>query len=59
MKVLLLVCLAILPSCQSPAESAHPIETGTVKWSRDLDTSLKASKKTSRPVFLLFQEVPG
>ena len=36
-----------------------PIEVGTVDWMRELDDALAASKQTSKPVFALFQEVPG
>ena len=34
-------------------------ELGTVKWGRDLDKGLALSKESGKPVFLLFQEVPG
>ena len=34
-------------------------ELGTVKWERDLDAGLAAAKTSGKPVFLLFQEVPG
>ncbi len=37
----------------------NPIEVGLVNWGRDLDQALKLSSETGRPVFLLFQEVPG
>ena len=37
----------------------HPVEVGTVQWLRDLDDALKLCKQTGKPVFLLFQEVPG
>jgi hypothetical protein len=37
----------------------QPVELGTVEWSRDLDASLASAKKSGKPVFLLFQEVPG
>lgn len=30
-----------------------------MKWGRDLAEALAASKKSGKPVFLLFQEVPG
>lgn len=40
-------------------EEKQPIELGTVKWSRDLSATLASSKKSGKPVFLLFQEVPG
>ena len=34
-------------------------ELGQVKWNRDLDAAKKTSAQTKRPLFLLFQEVPG
>lgn len=37
----------------------QPVELGTVKWSRDLAATLEATGKSGKPVFLLFQEVPG
>ena len=37
----------------------NPIEVGSVNWGRDLDTALKTSFHSGRPVFVLFQEVPG
>lgn len=37
----------------------NPIEVGTVKWGRDLDAALASSKESGKPVFVLFQEVPG
>ena len=36
-----------------------PIETGTVRWGYDLDDALAAAAATGRPVFALFQQVPG
>ena len=39
--------------------SAHPIETRMVSWGRELDLALKTSKDSGKPVFALFQEVPG
>jgi len=36
-----------------------PIEIGDVRWSRDLDGACAESKKSGRPVMVLFQEVPG
>ena len=34
-------------------------ELGHVRWIRDLAAAKKTSADTKRPVFLLFQEVPG
>lgn len=41
------------------AQGNLPVELGKVKWGRDLGAALKASKKTGKPVFAFFQEVPG
>ncbi|HMB69360.1 MAG TPA: VPGUxxT family thioredoxin-like (seleno)protein, type 2 [bacterium] len=35
------------------------VELGSVAWGTDLDAATKRSAETGRPVFLLFQEVPG
>ncbi|MEM9464668.1 MAG: VPGUxxT family thioredoxin-like (seleno)protein, type 2 [Actinomycetota bacterium] len=37
----------------------QPVETGTVRWGRDLDEAVTTAAATGRPVFALFQEVPG
>jgi hypothetical protein len=37
----------------------QPVELGQVKWRRDFDAGLAESKRTGKPVLLLFQEVPG
>ena len=37
----------------------QPIETGTVRWGRDLAEAQAAAAETNRPIFALFQEVPG
>lgn len=51
-----LIALA-MPGC---TDAAPPdIEAGTVKWGRDPDAALASSKKSGRPVFALFQEIPG
>mgnify|MGYP003867407773 CR=1 FL=1 len=34
-------------------------ELGQIAWMRDYDTALKLSKAEGKPVFILFQEVPG
>lgn len=43
----------------SAATEAQPEAAGTVTWLRSLDTALAASAKTQKPVFALFQEIPG
>jgi len=37
----------------------QPIELGQVDWLRDMEVAQKQSKADSKPIFLLFQEVPG
>lgn len=38
----------------------NPIkEIGTVKWRRDFEAAKKISEESGKPVFLLFQEIPG
>jgi hypothetical protein len=44
---------------QSTARPSQPIEVGTVRWQRDFDAALAESGRTQKPVFVLFQEVPG
>ncbi|MGC6465796.1 MAG: hypothetical protein ACON38_16765 [Akkermansiaceae bacterium] len=53
----LFVFAVLLAGCQ--AKTDQPVELGKVKWSRDLDQTLKTAKTSGKPVFLLFQEVPG
>jgi len=37
----------------------NPVELGKVNWERRLDKGIKQAQQTDRPIFLLFQEVPG
>ena len=37
----------------------NPIEIGSVEWGRDFEGALAASKRSGKPVFAFFQEVPG
>ena len=36
-----------------------PVELGKVEWERNYDKGIAAAKESGKPVFLLFQEVPG
>jgi len=56
---LIMILLACLMMALSVAANENPIEVGSINWGRDLDNALKISLETGRPVFLLFQEVPG
>ncbi|MEM9986366.1 MAG: thioredoxin family protein, partial [Bacteroidota bacterium] len=35
------------------------LELGAVHWRRDFDQALMAAQQSGKPVFILFQEVPG
>ncbi|MEO0454392.1 MAG: VPGUxxT family thioredoxin-like (seleno)protein, type 2 [Verrucomicrobiota bacterium] len=59
MKAFIILSLA-LPFITSAVQSkTQPIEVGTVQWNRDHDAALALSAQTGKPVFALFQEVPG
>lgn len=45
-----------LPTRTDPG---NPVELGEVHWLRDLDAGTEASKKSGKPLLILFQEVPG
>ena len=53
--------LFALMSLFAPAarEGAEPVELGTVTWEREPDAAFARARASGRPVFLLFQEVPG
>lgn len=36
-----------------------PVEAGPAKFMRDHDKAMEESKKTGKPVFAFFQEIPG
>lgn len=57
--IIFLSCIA-LTSCQAdPGNNKNPVEVGTVTWLCDYPPALAKSTKSGKPVFLLFQEVPG
>ncbi len=45
--------------CQPAKASQNPEEVGKVTWNRDYDAALALAKASGKPIFLLFQEVPG
>jgi hypothetical protein len=59
MKQIILILAVVLMLPYGLVADKNPIEIGTVNWGRDLDKALSLSGQTGRPVFLLFQEVPG
>ena len=54
-----LLMIGVTLSQNGNSSGKQPVELGTVKWSRDLDASLTSASKSGKPIFLLFQEVPG
>lgn len=54
MKLLILSLLVAVS-----AGAATPVELGKVNWDRKLEPSLEKAAKDGKPVFLLFQEIPG
>ncbi|MEO1834730.1 MAG: hypothetical protein ABGZ49_04485 [Akkermansiaceae bacterium] len=59
MRIALLPLTWLICACSAEPPGKQRIELGTVQWQRDHDTALALSAKTGKPVFLLFQEVPG
>ena len=57
MKTLIIFLFAV--STLAAQRSDNPIELGKVEWIRDYDEAIAQSKATDKPIFLLFQEVPG
>ncbi|MEM7146351.1 MAG: VPGUxxT family thioredoxin-like (seleno)protein, type 2 [Verrucomicrobiota bacterium] len=57
--IITLALAALTLSSPATRANPNPVEAGTVTWSRDLDAAFAQSKKTGKPVFLLFQEIPG
>lgn len=43
---------------QAAADKAHP-ELGIVRWGRDFEAAKRASRNSGKPMFVLFDEVPG
>ena len=39
--------------------TGQPVEVGVVDWLRDLEEATELSNETGKPIFALFQEVPG
>jgi len=58
MKILTILTAALIALGPS-LHAGQPVELGKVDWLRDLDEALTQSKKSEKPVFALFQEVPG
>ena len=52
-----LLLASLLGASDGVPESAP--ELGRVDWPRDVDAAVAAAEADGRPVFALFQEVPG
>ncbi len=51
--------LMLTPLSFTAASTTQPEEAGKVSWGRILETALTSSAQTGKPVFALFQEIPG
>ena len=45
--------------CQTEKSPQNPVAVGKVTWGRDYEAALASSKTSGKPLFVLFQEVPG
>lgn len=59
MRRFIMILAVFTMMAQSVAAIENPIAVGAVHWGRNLGHALKVSGETGRPVFVLFQEVPG
>jgi hypothetical protein len=60
MKLAIFVLTLLMTSLSCNASSTtQPEEAGNVKWGRELNTALASSGQSGKPVFALFQEIPG
>ena len=54
-----MMVLVICATAYGSPATQNPIEVGSVNWGRDFDAALSMSAESGKPVFVLFQEVPG
>ena len=54
-----IVSLVVAPALADPAHPGQPRELGDVSWERDFSEAEARAQETGRPLFALFQEVPG
>lgn len=55
----MIIVLTISVTAYGAQTSNKPIEIGDVRWGRDFDAALEKSAEESKPVLVLFQEIPG
>jgi hypothetical protein len=53
------MCFALLYTCVAAADTGTHPELGAIEWNRDFNEAVVLSKESGRPLFMLFQEVPG
>ncbi len=51
--------LALPGAALAGKSDRNPVEVGPVDWGRDYDRALADSRRSGKPVFAFFQEVPG
>ena len=51
--------VATARSTASPTPNPNPKELGWARWGRDYSEAEAVARRTGKPIFLLFQEVPG
>jgi hypothetical protein len=59
LNLILTLALMTFPVACTANNDRQPVEVGTVHWGRDLEGALRAGKQSGKPLFALFQEVPG
>ena len=51
--------LPLLLVSSNSESTSYPVEAGPAKFLRDHDKAMAQAKKTGKPVFAFFQEIPG
>jgi len=59
MKILSSFIFMILMTFISKTQTSQPEELGKVQWIRSYEQALANSKKENKPIFIIFQEIPG
>jgi len=55
----LLIILGLIPLSQLQVPDKNPMELGTVHWNRNLEEAQNKAVQNKKPIFILFQEIPG
>ena len=53
------ILFLFVQACPAEPLPDNPVEVGNVHWSRDFKTTLTESRGSGKPIFVLFQEIPG